>query len=300
MLRWEILLGFSGGAENDHKQSGGQVAMRYSQTTTEQISAYYEHYYTDELCLPEVPERIRARLGLEYESANVALLYKSLPDLQPTKILDLGCGTGGTAILISEGMGVPVHGVDTYGPAVDIAKLRVLEHHRARCIFTSGSGEYLPYETNEFDLVTSYQVLEHVSDPLAVLREIYRVMKPTAVAHITAPSYSSIFEPHYKINWLPFSGPLLARMWLRVVGRPTDFVKHINFITYRGLIKAATDAGFQVEHVTAVKTQLRVREKLESGPFRWVTKLRILERLLIFIYLTFKVCDHEFVLRRIN
>lgn len=272
--------------------------MNYSRSLIERISQYYQHYYVDELCLTGVPERIEARLCLDYERANVAQLLKSLSGLAPEEVLDVGCGTGGTAVLISESFGVPVYGVDTYAPAVDIARLRVLEHPSATCNFTTGSADHLPFESNKFELVTSYQVLEHVSDPEAVLKEIYRVMRPSAVAHITAPSYSSIFEPHYKINWLPFSGPRRARAWLRAIGRPTDFVKHINFITFRRLMRAAAEAGFQVEHLTSENTKVRVRQKLESGSLRWLTRIQLLEKIYFHIYLTFKVCDHEFVLRK--
>ena len=58
-----------------------------------------------------------------------------------------------------------------------------------------------PFATNEFDLIIGNQVIEHVDDILAVMRELYRIAKPGAVIKLDTPHYtdvSSFRDPTHK------------------------------------------------------------------------------------------------------
>jgi 2-polyprenyl-6-hydroxyphenyl methylase/3-demethylubiquinone-9 3-methyltransferase len=50
----------------------------------------------------------------------------------------------------------------------------------------------LPYADARFDLVVSMDVIEHVSDPLAWVREALRVLKPGGTLFLTTPNYASL------------------------------------------------------------------------------------------------------------
>jgi len=68
-------------------------------------------------------------------------------------------------------------------------------------------GEQLPFK-DSFDIVTCWDVLEHVQDPERVLREINRVLKSQGRLFITVVNKYAIRDPHYHlafINWLPNS-----------------------------------------------------------------------------------------------
>ncbi|MHC5118452.1 MAG: class I SAM-dependent methyltransferase, partial [Planctomycetota bacterium] len=87
------------------------------------------------------------------------------------KVLELGCGTGALA-----------HFLHTTGTAVigsDIAKTAI--DHARKCYpeteFRTHSAEELPYEDGSFDIVMSFDVLEHLPNVDQHLREVRRVVK---------------------------------------------------------------------------------------------------------------------------
>jgi ubiquinone/menaquinone biosynthesis C-methylase UbiE len=275
-------------------------------STPSAIYDYYYHYYNNELGLKDLEDRIRARLELTIEKTVVSKCIASIPSIPEGKILDLGCGTGGTALLLADAYKRIVCGLDTYMPAIVISKMRAAVNSKTQVEFCCASANDLPFNDNHFSLISCQQVLEHVDSPKQVLVEMKRVLKPGGFVHITVPSYSSFYEPHYKIHWLPFMGKKRAKLWLKIIRRPTDFVKHINFIQYQQVITIANEAGFKVDHRSRGSAKKRVTQKIsilkQSGNLFKLVVAALAERPLFFKlilewYLLFRVCDHEFVLR---
>src|SRR3954471_6500181 len=90
--------------------------------------------------------------------------------------LDVGCGGGLLAEEVAR-LGFRVTGVDPSAPSLETAR----EHARAAELdieYREGVGEALPVADAAFDLVYCCDVLEHVDDVPAVLREIRRALKP--------------------------------------------------------------------------------------------------------------------------
>jgi SAM-dependent methyltransferase len=67
-------------------------------------------------------------------------------------------------------------------------------HEGARTADVIGSLEALPVEEASFDAVMTTQVLEHVRDPLAVLRELHRIVRPGGSLWLTAPLVWELHE----------------------------------------------------------------------------------------------------------
>ncbi|KAI0325956.1 methyltransferase-UbiE family [Cubamyces sp. BRFM 1775] len=105
-----------------------------------------------------------------------------LPHLQPhMTLLDIGCGPG--TITVDLATHLPsghVTGIDI--PSAHAALEHARAHAAARGVanvaFTTGSGLALPFADGAFDVVHAHQVLQHVSDPAQMLREMQRVAKP--------------------------------------------------------------------------------------------------------------------------
>src|SRR4029079_5964860 len=97
------------------------------------------------------------------------------------RILDVGCGTGANLkILATHGQ---AEGVDISQQAVDFCRERGLESVKL------GAAEDLPYENDSFDLVTALDVVEHLDDDVAGLREMRRVLRRDGRLLLFVPAF---------------------------------------------------------------------------------------------------------------
>jgi SAM-dependent methyltransferase len=106
-------------------------------------------------------------------------------------VLDVGCNTGyGTIRFLP--LANRVVGVDVSPRAIEAARERAVD---GRPEFVQTSGFDLPFPDGSFDLVTSFQVLEHVPDPLVFLRQLARVMRPGGVVILATPNAATRLYP---------------------------------------------------------------------------------------------------------
>lgn len=118
------------------------------------------------------------------------LLEKHL-SLKTARILDIGCGIGGTAVVLAN------HGARVYG--IDIAhRMNQKTYHFP---FALMAGEYLGFKNSWFDAVILQDVLEHTADAKKVLSEINRVLKNHGILFMNTPNRLSpvnfISDPHW-------------------------------------------------------------------------------------------------------
>src|SRR5258706_15530884 len=84
------------------------------------------------------------------------------------RILDVGCGTGANLEMLAQ-YG-EAEGVDVSDDALEFCRLKGLKAQK-------GLAETLPYADETFDLTTALDVVEHLDDDIAGLKEMYRVTK---------------------------------------------------------------------------------------------------------------------------
>ncbi len=97
------------------------------------------------------------------------------------RILDVGCGTGANLEMLQK-FG-EAEGVDISEDALAFCRERGLPRVR------QGAAESLPFEDATFDLVTALDVVEHLDDDTAGLREIRRVLRREGRALLFVPAF---------------------------------------------------------------------------------------------------------------
>lgn len=95
-------------------------------------------------------------------------------------VLDIGCGSGGVAVLLVRRHGAGhVTGFDIEAPVIEAATARAAgEELSDRLTFIRGQPGPLPFADASFDVVFSKDALLHVADKEALFAEIFRVLKP--------------------------------------------------------------------------------------------------------------------------
>ena len=105
----------------------------------------------------------------------------------------------------------------------------------------------LPYPDDTFDAVILSEILEHIDDDVAGLKEIYRVLKPGGVVAITVPN------ANYPFWWDPIN-KTLETLFHRHIGRGTFagiWANHVRLYEREQLSKAVLAAGFILEEERA-------------------------------------------------
>jgi SAM-dependent methyltransferase len=105
-----------------------------------------------------------------------------------------GCGVGAYVERLIPHAGRVV-GLDIETERVCEARQRLDQVH-LRADFLGGAGEYLPFPDGSFDLILSHEVLEHVQDDRAALREMVRVLRPGGRLALFCPNRGYPFETH--------------------------------------------------------------------------------------------------------
>ena len=133
------------------------------------------------------------------------------------RILDVGCGTGANLEMLSRFGGA--EGVDVSDDALEFCRQKGLTVQK-------GLAETLPYLDDTFDITTALDVVEHLDDDLAGLKELYRVTKKGGRSLIFVPAF----------------------MWLW--GVQDDISNHRIRYTKRQIVERLEQAGFAVERAT--------------------------------------------------
>lgn len=193
------------------------------------------------------------------------LVQKIAPFAKPGfKILDVGSGYGSFTIAGIQN-GYDCHGIEIADFEHQISKERAIDANIDPSVFTHGSALELPYPNETFDIVTFWNVLEHINDHKTAIKEANRVLKPGGKIFIIAPNYFAFRnEAHYLIPWVPLFPRPLARIYLRLLKRQTKFLDEcIFYITSFGLKKFLKSIDLKV--TTDVAEKIKMDYKFKSS-----------------------------------
>ncbi|MEQ8959284.1 MAG: class I SAM-dependent methyltransferase [Coleofasciculus sp. C2-GNP5-27] len=139
-----------------------------------QVKQFYETYH-DQI----TDKRFNSPYWLR-RYAHRQIHAQFLPYLQPgQRVLDAGCGEGVLSCLAAQ-QGVDVVGIDISHPNIEAA-CRLAKMWNVTVEFLQADAEHLPFPDNNFDVVLSSHVLEHLPNLHQGLRELYRVTRNLAL-----------------------------------------------------------------------------------------------------------------------
>jgi ubiquinone/menaquinone biosynthesis C-methylase UbiE len=122
------------------------------------------------------------------------------PHLTPgMRLLDAGSGPGSITCEMAE-LVAPgeVVGIDNVAEVVEQARALAAERGVANVRFEVGDTYALGYDDDSFDGAHAHQLLQHVSDPVTVLRELSRVVRPRGVVAARDADYATmVHSPHF-------------------------------------------------------------------------------------------------------
>lgn len=206
-------------------------------TLVNKILNYYRSYYKDSLGIPNWKSLTNNQLKEDInEAKRINDLEKLLGPFKNKKILDVGCGTGGFVVSAANKC-AKVVGLEPDEKALEVCLLKQKESRLKNAEFLKGVGEKMPFNKEEFDIVHSLTVLEHVENVEKSITEMARVTKKGGMIYIKTPNYLSFYEGHYKLFWLPKFPKFLAKIYLKIRKRPPKFIDTINYVT-PGLYKS--------------------------------------------------------------
>jgi SAM-dependent methyltransferase len=167
----------------------------------------------------------------------VERICRTLNNPQPG-ILDVGCGTGANLkLLAAYGR---AEGVDISPQAIEFC------HERGLDSVTLGAAEHLPYESGSFELVTALDVIEHLDDDVAGLREIRRVLRRDGRV--------LLFVPAFMFLW----------------GVQDDVSEHRRRYTLPSLLKTVEAAGFSIEWSSYANISFFLPVLVVRSVMRWL------------------------------
>ncbi len=162
------------------------------------------------------------------------------PEDKDAVILDCPCGRGFYLNYYRHVSDVKLVGLDLDEDVIYKAQRNI--GHLPDITLTRGTIYELPFHDNYFDGAILSEVLEHIDDDVAGLKEILRVLKPGKSVAITVPN------ANYPFWWDPINKTLETLFNTKIRKGPLSgiWANHVRLYTLEELRKAVLDAGFEI------------------------------------------------------
>jgi len=170
----------------------------------------------------------------------------------PTSVslLDVGCSNG-AFVWIAKQLGIDAQGVEPGESPARQAQSRGLTVHK-------GYLEELNLPEKSFDVVTLFEVIEHLRDPLALVKECHRILRPGGVMVIGTGNADSWTRQIMKHRWDFFNINLHGG--------------HINFYCTASIGALAAKTGFSVNRIRTSSVNIYEKNEVPAPIYR-VTKI---------------------------
>ena len=153
------------------------------------------------------------------------------------KILDIGCGIG-YFLVEAQKRGWEVYGTEYTDAAIKICKSKEIHIQK-------GPLDANKYEAHSFDIVCSFEVIEHINNPVEELFEIKKILRKDGLVYVTTPNFNAI-----------------ERYILKSKYNVICYPEHLSYYTARTLNNLFSSNGF--ESIRTVTTGISITRVLKS------------------------------------
>lgn len=163
------------------------------------------------------------------------------PEHPDAIILDAGCGRGFYLNYYRYVSDVNLVGIELEREIIRKAQSNLTHLDNIRLL--NANIYELPFPDDYFDAIILSEVLEHLEDDAAALRELYRVLQPGAVLVITVPN------ANYPFLWDPINKTLETLFNTKIRNGPLAgiWANHVRLYTMPALRQPVLQAGFNIE-----------------------------------------------------
>jgi SAM-dependent methyltransferase len=146
-----------------------------------------------------------------------------------SEILEVGCGAGTLLLSMSEDGFSNLTGLD---PLIE----KAISYKTGVRVLKADIGQV----DGQFDLVMLHHAFEHMEEPLAAMKQFYRLLKHNRFLLIRTPVASSFAYRKYGANWVQLDAP-----------------RHLALHTVNSIQRLAADSGFQVSEAVFDSTEFQ-------------------------------------------
>lgn len=171
-------------------------------------------------------------------------------ELENLSILEIGSGMGGLLVRLQQ-EGLKAFGLDYCTDYCVISKIRGMRYGIGTPIFNA-QAERIPLRDQSVDVILCYEVFEHVFDPVTLLQELRRVVRPNGVVFITVPNRWALYDHHYHLWGVNLLPRRLAEVIIRRTGRDkgvdrsagVQLLHEMHYVPFTKLVTMCKREGF--------------------------------------------------------
>lgn len=228
--------------------------------TLDELTAHYQTYSRDDAISPITLKRYAELLNQ----------FEKITSLN--RVLDVGCGNG-HFLKVAKDNGFEAHGTEFTDKAIEFCQQKGIQMQKG--VLNPENYAF------EFDLITSFEVIEHINNPQEEVANFYKLVRKGGLVYVTTPNFDSISRHLLRENW-----------------SIVEYPEHLSYYTAKTLQQLFESHGFktlkiettgvslsrfqqgqakssQSEHVPTSETKLEnfkssdenLRQKTETNPF---------------------------------
>ena len=235
--------------------------------TEQELIEYYDGYGRNDYLSPVTIKRYHE------------LLDKMEPYRKTNKLLDVGCGIG-YFLEVAKERGWEVYGTEYTDRAMEICTSKGI-------LMQQGKLDSVYYEAGMFDVITSFEVLEHINNPQEEIGHFHTLLRKGGLVYLTTPNFNSLLRHRLKERYDVITYP-----------------EHLSYYTPKTLKRLFASKGFSTKRIqttgisfTRLKTSKgetsqafisptsddeQLRNKIEENPYLQLAKKMVNGTLTLF------------------